>query len=182
MKKALLILSLVTVSTAVFAQTKKTSSATVSFDATTPKDALPKADNKTVVGELNTKNGQIGFEATVKNFSFTNQMIQEHFNGEKWMNSDKFPVFTFVGKIADLSKVKFDKPGTYTVAVNGDLSVRDVTKPLNTTATLEVLSGGSVKATTSFSIKLADFNISGAPIEAGKIAPEPKITVSAELK
>ena len=70
MKKVFLIISLVTLSTAVFAQVKKTSSAIISFDATTPKDALPKADNKTVVGEVNTKSGQVGFEAIVKNFAF----------------------------------------------------------------------------------------------------------------
>lgn len=181
MKKVFLIISLVTLSAAAFAQVKKTSSATVTFDATTPKDALPKADNKTVVGEVNTKTGQVGFEAAVKNFAFTNEMIQNHFNGEKWMSSDKFPTFTFVGKIADPSKVKFDKAGTYTVAVAGDLTVRDVTKPLTTNVTFEV-KDGSVKATTSFSIKLADYSITGAPIEAGKIATEPKISVSAELK
>lgn len=182
MKKVFLILSLVTVSASVFAQVKKTSSATVSFDATTPKDALPKADNKTVVGELNTKNGQIGFEATVKNFAFTNEMIQDHFNGEKWLNSAKFPTFTFVGKLSDLSKVKFDKPGTYTVPVSGELTVKDVTKPVSTNATIEVVAGGVIKTSASFTIKLADYGITGAPIDAGKIATEPKITVSAELK
>ncbi|MBI5373409.1 MAG: YceI family protein [Sphingobacteriales bacterium] len=181
MKKTFLILSLVTMSALAFAQTKKTTSATVSFDASTPKDALPKADNKTVVGEVNTKTGEIGFEAAVKNFAFTNEMIQNHFNGEKWMNSAKFPVFTFTGKITDLSKIKFDKAGNYTVPVSGELTVRDVTKPLSTTATFEV-KAGSLIASTSFSIKLADYGITGAPIEAGKIAPEPKITVSAELK
>lgn len=181
MKKVFLIISLVTLSTAVFSQVKKTSSATISFDATTPKDALPKADNKTVVGEVNTKNGQVGFEAIVKNFAFSNAMIQDHFNGEKWLNSAKFPTFTFVGKITDLSKVKFDKAGTYSVPVAGELTVRDVTKPLTTTVTFEV-KDGSLKATTSFSIKLADYGITGAPIEAGKIATEPAITVSAELK
>ncbi len=181
MKKTFLILSLFTMSVMAFAQTKKTTSATVSFDATTSKDALPRADNKTVVGEVNTKTGEIGFEAAVNNFSFANEMIQNHFNSEKWMNSAKFPVFTFMGKITDLAKVKFDKPGTYIVPVSGELTVRDVTKPLSTTATFEV-KAGSLSASTSFSIKLADYGITGAPIEAGKISPEPKITVSAELK
>lgn len=181
MKKVFFIISLVTLSSAVFAQVKKTSSATISFDATTPKDALPKADNKTVVGEVNTKNGQVGFEAVVKNFAFSNAMIQDHFNGEKWLNSAKFPTFTFVGKITELAKVKFDKNGTYTAAVAGELTVRDVTKPVTTTVTFEV-KDGAVKASTSFSIKLADYGITGAPIDAGKVATDPKITVSADLK
>ena len=69
----------------------------------------------------------------------------------------------------------------YTAAVAGELTVRDVTKPVTTTVTFEV-KDGAVKATTSFSIKLADYGITGAPIDAGKIATEPTITVSADLK
>jgi len=41
--------------------------------------------------------------------------------------------------------------------------------------------GGKIKATTSFTVKLADFNITGQPIDAGKVSKEPKISVSAEF-
>lgn len=181
MKKVLLILSLVITTGSMFAQSKSTTSGVVTFDATTPKDALPKADNKTVIGELDTKTGGLGFEAAVKNFTFTNPMIQEHFNGEKWLNSDKFPLFTFIGKITDLSKVNFSKNGTYTVPVSGDLTIKDITKPVTTNATI-VVAGGTLTTSASFAIKLADYAISGVPIEAGKVATEPKITVSATLK
>ncbi len=181
MKKTILILSLATFTSSLFAQIKSTTSATVTFDATTSKDALPKAENKTAVGEINTKTGEIGFEAAVKNFAFTNPMIQDHFNGEKWMNSAKFPLFTFSGKIADLSKVKFDKAGKYTVNVSGNLTVKDIAKPISATAIIEV-KNGTLVASTSFTIKLSDYSISGQPIDNGKVAPEPKIVVTAELK
>ncbi len=181
MKKITLFLALITLSLASFSQTKGTTSAVVSFDATTSIDNLPKAENKTVIGELDTKTGEIGFEAAVKNFAFSNPMIQDHFNGEKWMNSGTYPLFTFTGKITDLSKVNFSKNGTYTVPVSGDLTVRNVTKPVKTTAKL-VVDGGTINATSSFSIKLSDYGITGVPVDAGKIAKEPKITVSAILK
>jgi polyisoprenoid-binding protein YceI len=181
MKKTFLLISIITLTTSLFAQTKKTTSATVSFDATTSIDNLPKADNKTVIGELDTKTGTIGFEAVVKNFAFSNPMIQEHFNGGNWLNSSKFPVFLFTGKITDLTKVNFAKNGTYTVPVTGDITIKDVTKPVSTTATI-IVADATISANASFSIKLADFGISGAPIDGGKVAKEPKITVSAELK
>ncbi len=181
MRKTFLFLSLITVAVTSFSQTKETTSAIVGFDATTSIDNLPKAENKTVIGEIDTKTGSIGFEAAVKNFAFSNPMIQDHFNGEKWMNSGTYPLFTFTGKITDLSKVNFSKNGTYTVPVAGDLTIRNVTKPVNTTAKL-VVDGGSVNATSSFSIKLSDYGITGVPVDAGKIAKEPKITVSATLK
>lgn len=179
MKKTVLLLSLVAFTSVLFAQTKKTTSATVAFDATTPKDALPKAENKTVIAEIDTKSGQIGFEAAVKNFTFTNPTIQAHFNEERWLNSDKFPAFTFMGKIADVTKYNFSKNGVYNVTVTGQLTIKDKTNNVTTPATIEV-KNGTLMASASFSIVLADYGIQVGT--AGKIAGEPKITVAAELK
>src|SRR5262245_22658524 len=120
MKKTLFALVMITLTSSLFAQKKTTTSAIVSFDATTEKDALPKAENKTVIGSLDTKSGAIRFEAAVKNFAFSNPKIQEHFNSEQWMKSDAFPKFTFKGKIKDLNTVNFSKDGTYTSEVVGE--------------------------------------------------------------
>ena len=38
------------------------------------------------------------------------------------------------------------------------------------------------KNSTDFSIKLTDYEINGVPIDAGKVAKEPKITVTAEFR
>ena len=181
MKKIALILSLVAITGSTFAQKKATTSAVVAFDASTAIDALPKAENKTVVAAVDTKTGAVAFEANVKNFAFSNPTIQEHFNGEKWLNSDKFPNFTFKGKIVDLSKVDFSKDGTYKVDVTGTLTVKDKSKEITAPATI-VVKGGSFSTSSSFEIALADFDITGAPISAGKVAKEPKITVSADFK
>lgn len=162
-----------------FAQAKTTTSATVAFDATTPLDALPKAENKTVVAMLNTKSGEVGFEAAVNNFAFSNPTIQEHFNGERWLNSGKFPLFTFQGKITDLGKVNFKKDGTYTVPVEGTLTIKDKSNPLTTTATI-VVANGALNTNSNFSFKLSDYGINVGT--QGKIANEPKITVSADFK
>lgn len=180
MKKTILFLSLITITGSIFAQPLTTTSAVVGFDATTPKDGLPKAENKAVIASLNKTTGAVLFEAAVNNFAFANEMIQGHFNSDKWMNSVKFPKFTFKGKITDLSKVNFAKDGSYTVEVAGDLTVRDITKPVKTTATIVVKNGG-VSTTAAFLIALTDYGISGPPIDGGKVATEPKISVSAEF-
>jgi len=180
MKKTTLVLALVFTAGAAFAQKKTTSSATVSFDATTPKDALPKAENKTVIGSIDTQTGAVAFEAAVKNFAFSNPKIQEHFNAPNWMSSDQFPKFTFTGTIDKVNKVKFDKNGTYTVKVNGNLTVKGISKPSKVQGTVTV-ADGKIKVAANFKIKLEDYNITGQPIEAGKIDKEPKITVSAEF-
>ena len=181
MKKTILFLFFVAVTGNLFAQKKTTTSAIVAFDATTALDNLPKAENKTVIAALDMKTGAVQFEAAVKNFAFSNPMMQDHFNGTKWMNSDEFPKFSFKGNIVDLSKVNFSIDGSYTVDVSGDLTVKDVTKPITTTGTIAV-KGGVVNTSSEFSIILADYGITGAPITAGKVAKEPRITISAEMK
>ena len=180
MKKTILFLSFVAITTGSMAQKSTTTSAVVSFDATTPKDALPKAENKTVIGSLDKTTGVVVFEAAVNNFAFSNPKVQEHFNGANWMNSGSFPKFTFSGKIEKVNKVKFTKNGSYNVTVKGNLTVKGISKPVTSTGTITV-KDGAVSTKSSFTIKLADYNITGQPIEAGKISTEPKITVSASF-
>lgn len=180
MKKTVLFLSFVGFAGVVFAQKKTTTSAIVKFDASTKIDELPKAENKTVIAALNTETGAIAFEAAVKNFAFTNPMIQDHFNGGNWMNSDKFPSFTYKGTITDLDKINFTKEGVYKVNTEGTLIVKGIEQKITTPATL-VVKGTSIVASADFSINLSDFGITGAPIDAGKVAKEPKISVNAVL-
>ena len=138
MKKVVTILALLIATGSLFAQKKTTTSATVSFDATTPKDGLPKAENKTVIGSIDTQTGVVAFEAAVKNFSFSNPQMQGHFNGPNWFISDTYPVFAYTGKIEKLSSVKFTKNGTYKVTVTGDLKIKDITKKLKIHGTVTV--------------------------------------------
>jgi polyisoprenoid-binding protein YceI len=180
MKKTILFFAFIAATGSLFAQKKTTTSATVSFDATTEKDALPKAENKTVIGSIDTQTGDVAFEAAVKNFSFSSPKMQEHFNGANWMNSDQFPKFTFTGKVEKVNKVKFTKDGTYNVTVAGVLTIKDIAKTETVTGTITV-TAGKIKVMTNFTIKLADYNITGMPIEAGKVSKEPKISVSAEF-
>lgn len=181
MKKTILSLALLIVTAASFAQKKTTTSGTVNFDATTSLDDLPKAENKIVIAAVDTKKGTIAFEAVIKNFAFTNPKIQEHFNGEKWMDSDKFPTASFKGTVTNLASVDFAKDGTYPIEVEGDLTLHGITKPVKTTGTFTV-SGGAVNAAADFSIKLEDYGVNGGAIAAGKVSSEPKIKVSADLK
>ena len=182
MKKSIILFALVGLSTMAIAQKKQTTtSATINFDATTSIDALPKAENKTVIASLDTKTGNVAFESVIKNFAFTNPRIQDHFNGEKWMDSEKYPTATFTGKIGDLKAVNFKKNGTYNVAVMGDLTLHGITKPVTTKAVITV-EGKLISTKTDFTIALADYGVNGGAIAAGKVATNPKISVVADFK
>jgi polyisoprenoid-binding protein YceI len=181
MKKTILILALVTLTGSLFAQRKTTTSASISFNATTSIDNLPKADNKTVIAAIDTKTGVIQFEANVKSFAFANPTMQGHFNGERWMNSDAFPTLSFKGTITNVSDVNLTKDGSYTATVEGALSIKGKEQKIKVPANITV-KDGVISATSDFSVKLADYDISGAPVEAGKVSKEPKISVWAEFK
>lgn len=181
MKKTMLFIALVAATGSIFAQKKTTTSAIIYFDATTSKDALPKAENKTVIAAIDAKKGTIAFEAIVKNFSFTNPKMQEHFNGATWMDSEKFSTASFKGNITNLTAIDFKKDGTYNADVAGDLTIHGVTKPVKTTGKITV-AGKSVSASADFSIKLEDYGVNGPAIAAGKVSTEPKIAVSADMQ
>lgn len=180
MKKTIIMFALVLATAASFAQKKTTTSSTVSFDATTEKDAMPKADNKTAIAKLDTKTGEVAFETTVKNFTFANPKMQEHFNGAGWMDSDKYPTATFKGNIINLKAVNFSKDGTYKADVTGDLTIHGVTQKAITTATL-VVAGPKVTSTSVFNVKLEDYKVDNVAVGGGKVSKEPKVTVVAEF-
>ena len=181
MKKTILILALVTMTCSLFAQRKTTTSATVSFNATTSIDNLPKADNKTAIAAIDTKTGVVQFEANVKSFAFANPTMQGHFNSDRWMNSDAFPTLSFKGTITNVSDVTLSKDGSYTASIEGTLSIKGKEQKIKVPANITV-KDGVISATSDFSVKLADYEISGAPVEAGKVSKEPKISVWAEFK
>lgn len=181
MKKTILFLGLVIATGSLFAQKKTTTSATVSFDASTSIDALPKADNKTVIAAIDTKTGSVQFEANVKNFAFSNPMMQEHFNGEKWLKSDEFPKFTFNGNIVDPSTVDFSKDGSYNTEAEGLLTIKGKEQKVKVPGTV-VVKNGTLAVSANFSIALADYGITGGAIDGGKVAKNPKIAVNADFK
>ena len=168
------------VSMMVFAQKKTSTSAIVAFDASTAIDDLPKAQNKTSIAAIDLAKNTVQFEAAIKNFAFANPKIQEHFNQESWLNSDKFPKATFSGVITNPSSVNFKKDGSYNATVEGDLTIKGKTNKVTAPATIIVI-GNPLKTSAAFNIKLADFGVEGQPITAGKVSAEPKISVSAEL-
>lgn len=161
-----------------FAQKKTTTSAIINFDATTSLDALPKAENKTVIASLDTKTGKLAFEASIKGFNFENPKIQEHFNSKGWMDSEQFSAATFTGTIINTANVNFTKDGTYNVEVAGYLTLHGVKQPVETRSVITV-KGGAINASSQFSIKLEDYGVNGGAVAAGKVSKKPVITVTA---
>ena len=93
------------------------------------------------------------------------------------MESDKYPRSTFKGKITNLSDVNFDKDGSYSVNVNGELTVHGVTKNISAPGTI-VIKNGNVLATSSFKVLVSDYKIKIPSIVSNKIGESIEVKVA----
>jgi polyisoprenoid-binding protein YceI len=116
----------------------------------------------------------VAFAALLKGFIFPKELMQEHFN-ENYVESDKYPKATFSG--AYTGDVALDKDGVYKVAVKGGLTLHNVTRTVETPATLEVRAG-HLLGVAEFKVKPEDFNISIPSIVRDKIDKEITVKVN----
>jgi len=159
---------------AAYSQLYSTRSGFVGFySKTVLEDIIGENDQVYVLIDAGKKN--LAFAALLKGFAFPKQLMQDHFN-ENYVESDKYPKASFSG--AYTGDVALDKDGAYKVSVKGNLTLHNVTKPIETSATLEVKAGHLV-GVAEFKVKPEDFNISIPSVVRDKIDKE--ITVKVKI-
>ena len=162
------------------AQTYLTRNGNVSIYSHTPLEDI-KAQNNEAVSILNAATGDLEFKIAVKSFHFPKAAMEEHFNSDDYMASEKFPKAGFKGKISNISSVNFSKDGVYNVTATGNLTIRDVTKPVTVQGTVSV-KGGSVIVTSTINIKRKDYNVIGESFVQKKISETIEITVNCQYE
>ena len=148
----------------------------IKFFSTTPTEDIDAVNNQ--VDSKMTDKGQIMFGLLIKGFVFENDLMQEHFNGKDYMQSDKFPKAEFKGAITNIAKVNFAKDGAYPVMSTGDLVIRGISKK-QSAAGLIVIEKGKIQLKSKFKIKLKDYGITGKDI-GSVISNDIEITVDAK--
>ncbi|MGN7205801.1 YceI family protein [Pedobacter sp. SAFR-022] len=128
--------------------------AAVSFFSST---ILEDIEGKSSLGSsaINANTGDIIFKVPNTSFRFKKKLMQEHFN-ENYMESDKYPVSEFKGKLE--KPIDVSKNGSYNVHVSGKLTVHGVTKDYRSVAEI-VVNNGVATAKSVFKVKVADHNI-----------------------
>jgi polyisoprenoid-binding protein YceI len=149
-----------------------TSKAQIKFFSSGPAEDI-EADNNQAVAKL-AESGEVSFAVLIKGFRFDNELMQEHFNGEEYLNSSRFPKATFSGKITDPAAVNFGKDGTYPVTVKGTLQIKGISKPLTAAGTVTV-KGKKVTSESKFKVKFTDFQVKTWDKDANEV----EITVTA---
>ncbi len=160
------------VKTAVVIKNYKSKSASVKFFSDTPAEDID-ATNTQVVSNIKSS-GELNFSALIKGFRFENELMQDHFNGEEYMNSDKFPKAEFKGNITYIKKIDLNKDGTYKSNVSGTLTIHGESKAITAPATFTV-KDGKITAQSIFKIKIKDFKVDGGD----SVAEQLEITVNA---
>lgn len=150
----------------------KSTKASIKFFSSTPAEDI-EATNTQVLSTLNTE-GALNFSALIKGFRFDNELMQEHFNGKDYMNSEVYPKAEFKGTITNAGTIKFGADGSYPATVKGNLTIHGVTNAVTMPATITV-TGGKVSAASKFKIKIKDYKVEGGE----SVASELEITVSA---
>ena len=174
MKHLIFLLLLAGLGSTAFSQKYITRDGYIGFYSSTPLEDI-KADNNQVASVIDISTGDIVFQVLIRSFRFEKALMQEHFN-ENYMDSDKFPRSTFSGKITNMSSIDLTKNGTYTVSVEGNLTIKDVTKKVTSQGSVEIASG-LITAESKFIISPEDYGIKIPSVVRNNIAKNIEVTV-----
>lgn len=175
---ALFLISILGVSSAQ-AQKYITKTGHIRFFSSTPMEDI-EAHNRQVNSALDEQTGDFVFKVLMKSFGFEKALMQEHFN-ENYAESDKFPSASFSGKVLNIKELDFSKNGVYPVTVEGDLTIKGVTKKVTEKGTFEV-KDGKISGKSTFTILLADYNFKIPNAVANNISKTIQIDVDVNLE
>jgi polyisoprenoid-binding protein YceI len=186
MKKASILLSIMAIVYTLFAFTlptvKLVSTKThLKFFSHTAVEDI-EANNYAAVSTIDISTGDVVFSVPMQSFEFEKALMQEHYNGKDFLDTKSYPKSKLKGTITNLKEVNFEKDGTYQATIEGEMTIKNVTKPINEKGTI-IVQSGKIEVQSTFNITLADYGITfvkGKP--ASNIAKTVEVTVHAEYQ
>lgn len=149
----------------------------VDFYSKTPVEDI-EAHSTTPRALMNVKKMEVGFIVENRSFQFPNKLMQEHFN-EKYMESEKYPLSTYSGKINEA--IDLAKEGTYNVTVSGKLTIHGVTQERTIPGTVTV-KDGKIHVRSEFKVAVKDHKIEIPKLVGAKIAENIDVHVDMNLE
>ena len=163
--KKLLGISLIFISFSSFSQLFVAKAGETGFYSEAPLENIA-ALNKQVTAAIKVETGDVAVKMQMNQFQFPNKLMQEHFN-ENYMESSKYPIGTFTGKIQE--QIDFTKNGVYNITAKGIFTIHGVKQDRTILGKLTV-KGTSLTLVSNFDVKLVDHKIDIPKIVFAKIA------------
>ena len=161
-----------------FAQNKYlTKNGNIGFEASVPSFEEVKANNNSVTAILNTENGEFAALVLIKGFRFKNALMEEHFN-ENYAETDKFPKATFKGNIDNFELSNIQK----NYNLSGELSFHGVEKKMEQIPITVIINEDIITFSGNFSANASDYDIKIPKIVKNKIAENVDVSFKFELK
>lgn len=155
-----------------------TTSSHLAFISDAPLEVI-KAESKELKGVIDPDTRSFAFSVNNHSFQGFNSPLQkEHFN-ENYLETEKYPVCTYSGKIID--DVDFNKPGTYMVRTKGMMNIKGVGREKIVRSKL-IVKENTLELISEFVVLLDDHNIRIPRIVYQKIAPEIQVKLDAVLE
>jgi hypothetical protein len=150
---------------------------TISFYSSAPLEDIDAVNNR-VQAVLDASSGEIAIRMRIEDFIFRMALMQRHFN-ERFMNSDQYPESVFSGHIRDFNELIVTSRNE-NVVVNGELTIRGITRNVEINGTIE-RSGPHLVCNATFPVRIEDYDIRIPRLLIRNIAEVVEVTVNMRL-
>lgn len=154
-----------------FGQKFKSDSSYVHFYSDAPMEDI-EASNLDGQSAFDLETGEIVFSIPIKSFDFEKSLMQEHFN-ENYLESDKYPKATFVGKVSGFSRTTQLKQKA---KAEGLMTIHGVDQKISSEGEI-LLDGNRVVVNAKFPIELSDYKIKIPKVVFYNIAEVVEVTI-----
>ena len=137
------------------------------------------AKSESLKGIIDASKRTFAFTIPIQSFEGFNSPLQKvHFN-ENYLESQKFPNATFIGKV--IEKIDFSEDGNYTIRAKGKLEIHGVVQERIIKSNV-IVEGDRFSLHSNFTVILAEHDISVPKIVYQKIANEIQVEVKATFE
>lgn len=159
------------------AQVWKCPNGKIEFNSNAPLEII-NAKSSELRAVIDPANGNFAFSVRNSSFRGFNSVLQEEHFHESYMESHRYDVSSFMGKI--IEKIDFTKNGTFTIRAKGKLNVHGIERERIIQSTVQI-EGKKMSVKSAFTVPLVEHNISIPKLVHQKIAEEINIKINAEF-
>lgn len=159
------------------AQVWKCTGGKIEFNSDAPLEII-NAKSGELRAVIDPANGNFAFSVRNSSFRGFNSVLQEEHFHESYMESHRYDVSSFMGKI--IEKVDFTKGGTFTIRAKGKLNVHGFERE-RIIQSIILINGKKMNVKSSFTVPLVEHNISIPKLVHQKIAEEIQVKINADF-